>query len=61
MSYKDIKVGSLVEITDFSGNPTYDIVSRIFCFCETNPLYFYCCLNPRKAHDPHLKKIRLVQ
>ena len=61
MSYKDIKVGSLVEITDFSGKATYDIVSRIFYFCETNPLYFYCCLSPRKAHDPHLKKIKLVQ
>ena len=61
MSYKDIKVGSLVEITDYWGKSNYDIVYRIFCFCETNPLYFYCCLSPGKAHDPHLKKIRLIQ
>ena len=61
MSYKDIKVGSLIEITDFSGNTIYDIVIRIFSFCETNPLYFYCCLDPSKAHDPHLKDIKLIQ
>jgi len=61
MSSKDIKIGSLVEVTDLSGNSTYDIVCRIFCFYESNPLYFYCCLRPDKAHDPHLKKIKLIQ
>ena len=58
---KNIKVGSLIEVKDLLGNPTYDIVCRIFGFYETNPLYYYCCLNPGKAHDTHLKKITLIQ
>lgn len=61
MSYKDIKVGSLIEISDYHGNITYDIVSRIFSFCETNPIYFYCCLRPEKAQDPYIKNIKLIQ
>ena len=58
---KEIKVGSLIEIIDLSGKPTYDIVCRIFGFYETNPLYYYCCLKPNKANDSHLKKIKLIQ
>lgn len=58
---KDIKVGSLIKITDYYGNSIYDIVSRIFCFCESNPIYFYCCLKPGKAYDPKIKDIKLIQ
>ena len=59
MSSKDIKVGSLVEITDYHGNTSYDIVHRIFFFYEIT--FYNCCLNPGKSHDPTLKRIKFVQ